>query len=366
MIERLRVRNYLCVHDATLDLGSLTVLLGRNGSGKSALLGAAERLVNFGRGGLERTFGAPPYSLADVVCRSAAPLGRLTLDARLRDEDGRRLDYAVSFERTGPEDAPRVAEETLAEVSGAPVASQADARRERLPTLLDLGLPACRGAARVLRGARFHDLDPSAIAQPVAPEHALLRRDGGGVAAFLASLRDRDPARVEALQARLVALRPGTRGLRVWSLRDDLLTWGIEDEGLGGWRIPAAHVSWGDRLLVGILCALYGAPAGGLVSVEEIDRGFHPGRYLDVVDLLTEATEVGLDGSGPLQVVATTHSPALVSRLGDRLDALRLIERSESGTNVRPMEVAVRQHLGVERPDAPLGEVWMTGLLESG
>src|SRR4029079_11323863 len=63
MIERLKVNGYLSLVDAEIRFTPLTVLLGRNGAGKSALLDALERLGSYARGGVERAFGPPPYSL---------------------------------------------------------------------------------------------------------------------------------------------------------------------------------------------------------------------------------------------------------------------------------------------------------------
>lgn len=40
MVRRLRVRNFLCLRDATVDLGPLTILIGPNASGKSAIFKA--------------------------------------------------------------------------------------------------------------------------------------------------------------------------------------------------------------------------------------------------------------------------------------------------------------------------------------
>ena len=41
-VQSLHVKNYRCIRDAELSLDSRTALVGRNGSGKSAFLGALE------------------------------------------------------------------------------------------------------------------------------------------------------------------------------------------------------------------------------------------------------------------------------------------------------------------------------------
>lgn len=41
-ISSIRVRNYRCIEDEKLDCDALTVLVGRNGAGKSSFLRALE------------------------------------------------------------------------------------------------------------------------------------------------------------------------------------------------------------------------------------------------------------------------------------------------------------------------------------
>lgn len=43
VLTRLRIENYRCLHDVTIDFEPLTVLVGANGSGKSAILSALSR-----------------------------------------------------------------------------------------------------------------------------------------------------------------------------------------------------------------------------------------------------------------------------------------------------------------------------------
>jgi AAA15 family ATPase/GTPase len=128
---------------------------------------------------------------------------------------------------------------------------------------------------------------------------------------------------------------------------------------------PACHLSWGDRQLVGLLCVLYGAKAEATIALEEIDRGFHPSRYQAVLNLLSEAAHQGLEGRPKTQIVATTHSPSFINKLGDRLDEIRLVTRvPQGGTIVRSLRDVANEKLGTTEMSAPLGEVWEMGLLE--
>ena len=71
----------------------------------------------------------------------------------------------------------------------------------------------------------------------------------------------------------LFRLVSGTRALRVWGGAAGQVYWGIEDDRSEIWRCPAPLLSWGDRLLVGILCVLFAAEPGSVVGLEEVDRG---------------------------------------------------------------------------------------------
>src|SRR5262249_36873427 len=108
------------------------------------------------------------------------------------------------------------------------------------------------------------------------------------------------------------------------------------------------------------------APPGGTIALEEIDRGFHPSRYSQIIELLTEVAYEGITGEGPTQVIVTTHSPSFVNKLTDLTDNIRLVTRAPNGgTVVRPLEEVMRTRLGSAHPtDQPLGETWEMGLLE--
>ena len=251
--------------------------------------------------------------------------------------------------------------------SGQLVAAWSFKARPASGTILrpDAPNPLVERIASHLKSVRVFDLDPRAIEQPSEDRESVLSRDGYGVGAYLGKLQEEDPARFADIEERVRQLRPGTKGLRVWGGGPGKLYWGIEDQRGEDWRCPAPLLSWGDRVLVGILCVLFAAEAGSVVGLEEIDRGFHPSRYQAVVDLMSEAAYKGMGGRGPLQIIATSHSPALVSRFQDRLDELRLVSRAAGGTTtVASMDEEVRRRLGEDSTAAPIGEVWAMGLLD--
>lgn len=82
-IRRFTARNFLCHQESTLKLFPITVLVGPNGGGKSALFDA---LINFSmvsRGRLASAFGPGPFSFQATRFRGAAPTERIGFEAEL-------------------------------------------------------------------------------------------------------------------------------------------------------------------------------------------------------------------------------------------------------------------------------------------
>lgn len=366
MIEHLKVNGYLSLVDAEIRFTPLTLLLGRNGAGKSALLDALERLGSYARGGVERAFGPAPYSLGFLRSHGHGDIPITTFEVDLSLPEGGTYRYRLSL-RESNRQADIVEEQVTRPATGETVAAWSRRSPPSSGTILrpDSSNPILEGIASQLKAVRVFDLNPREIERPSDEGLSALSRDGFGIGAFLARLQEEEPERFGDLEGRLQKMRPGTKALKVWGGAAGQIFWGIEEPLTSDWRYPAPLLSWGDRVLVGILCLLFAAESGSILGLEEIDRGFHPSRYGAVVDLLSEASSHGVGGRGPVQIIATSHSPALVSRFQDRLAELRLVSRAATGaTRITSMQEEVKQRLGAAQPSAPIGEVWAMGLLD--
>ncbi len=138
-----------------------------------------------------------------------------------------------------------------------------------------------------------------------------LSRDGHNMAAVLYGLRSRLGA--EALQPILALIRevPEERFadldfIVAEQTRDVLLALKREN----GTLIDARILSDGTLRLLAILAALETLPAGALLLLEDYDAGLHPSR----VKLLTERLWRRCKTRG-IRVLATTHNPAALSAL---------------------------------------------------
>ena len=81
----------------------------------------------------------------------------------------------------------------------------------------------------------------------------------------------------------------------------------------GGREISAYSASDGTLRFLAMLAALLGPDPAGLYFIEEIENGIHPSRLHLLLDLIERQT-----AKGKIQVVATTHSPALLTVMSDR------------------------------------------------
>jgi len=369
MLEKLHVHGFRTLVDTEVTFDPLTLMIGRNGSGKTSLLDALKLLGNFARGGVDRAFGPPPWSLGWQRTRGMGQINAVRFEVHLRVTTDEKYRYLLSLQEKRGE--PCVVEERLTRIRDHFTVASFDFHAPpESGTILKPPSNAThaeeiRAVSEVFRRVTTYELNPSEIERGNDPEHQYISRDGFGVAGYLASLRDTSPERFKNIQHRLQKFRPETESIEVWS-GGNTLYWGLRDRGQDR-AFQAPHLSWGDRQLVGVLCVLdqNSSEAGATIAFEEIDRGFHPSRYGQVVELLSEAAYDGIDDGPPIQIVVTSHSPSFVNRLGDRIGELRMVSRVPSGaTLVRPVAELLREALGPDPIEQPVGEIWEMGMLD--
>lgn len=365
VLERMQVHGFRTLVETDVDFDPLTIMIGKNGAGKTSILDALQLIGNFARGGVNRAFGPPPWSLGWQRTKGIGTIHAIQFDVQVR-VNNQRYRYRLSLNESN--DSPRVEEERLTRLDDHTTVASFDYRDpppsgtilnpgEGVPFADEIG-----SISRVFRSVVSYELNPSVIERGNDPEHAFIGRDGFGVAGFLANLKDNNPGRFASLEDRLRRFRPETEAIDVWA--SGRLFWGLRDQSQPR-AFPAVHLSWGDRQLVGLLCVLYSTDSGSTIAIEEIDRGFHHSRYVEVIELLSEAAYDGIDGAPPMQIVITTHSPAFVNKLSDRLSEIRMVTRVPGGgTIIHPLKDLVHEKLGPGELAQPLGEIWEMGLLE--
>ena len=364
MLQRLRVDGFRTLVNTEIRFDPLTIMIGKNGVGKTNILDSLQLLGNFSRGGVDRAFGPPPWSLSWQRTKGIGYIPLVKFELQVKTEE--LYNYVLGLSEKDA--TPLVTEERLMHPDdNRTVASLGPGKRPQSGTILnpEKGLcePAIEQVSRMLKSVISYELNPALIEQPNDPKHDYVSREGFGIAGVLANLKDSDRDSFFRLQARFLRFRPETESIEIWSSAGKVV-WGLRDKGQD-YPFPAVHLSWGDRQLMGLLCVLYLTAPGATIAIEEIDRGFNPARYAEVVEVLSEAAYDGLDGRGRIQIVVTTHSPSFLNRLDDRLGEIRLVSRVAHGTTiVKSLLDVTRERIGTDAPDSSVGELWESGLLE--
>jgi len=405
MLTKLKLVDFKSFVDETIELAPLTFIVGANASGKSNLFDAIRLLKGLGEG----------LSLQDVI-RGRADVwrgirGGASEIARSGSSEF-RLESEWALER-----------ETLAHLLEVQVDPRVQIARERLEGagkkmgqyLFDTHAPALgndkglvgggglRVAFKSTGGGRnateiVHS-DQSLLVQlgqerrlhPLVPDMSQLLRASMRRALFL----DIRPHLMRGFASRR-ATDLGSSGENIsavlWELcRDtdqklDIVDWlselcaptvqdikFIEVEELddvmlqlveeGGTPVSARSLSDGTLRFLGELTALLTAPEGSLLLVEEIENSLHPARMHLLVQLLVSATS-----NRNIQVLATTHSPLVLSALKN--EAPDILRQALICGRIRGTEGTVARRLGdleyfddvVER--SGIDRLFTTGWLE--
>ena len=387
MITSLRLVNFKNFADETLKVGPFTVIVGANASGKSNLRDAFRFLHGISRG----------YTLAEILGGKSGPGGQVDWEpirgapnevVRLGELSpnvppcfslqlelnlsGKNTSYSIKIARR-PDSQNRflLMEENL-RIESETVYATTETDDSHLQLILgdDLEVPdlferfqpvlaklfssiglelALRLIARVnsisaqdigltldlqnfLTGMRFLDLVPARMREPAFPGSELgdygqnlpsvlaeICADSGRRATLMSWLQELTPMDVKDLEF----LRDPSGRVHLYIVERN------------GRRVSAYSASDGTLRFLGILAALLNPNEGGLYFFEEIDSGIHPSRLWLLLDLIERQT-----AQGKIQVITTTHSPALLAWMSDTtFEHTSVVYRDEywSDSVIRPV-----------------------------
>ncbi len=323
MIASIDFTNFKVLRSARIELGPFNLIIGPNGSGKTSVLLALQRL---------RQFAARPPVFGPLPARQRATGGLLhfrfaapfaDIEALLEcapDGSGRALHVA------GPGDLPARWTQLLS----------------RLTTL------------------RVVALDQAALARP-SPAGApiLLGDDGTNLPAALDRLQREEPATHAAIEAEFRRILPEYRAIGAEAAADGTRRLYAEIEGEAR-RLGAEDLSQGTLVLIGLLVLTQVHPRPAILCLEEIDRGIHPRLLREIRDLLyrMSAPEGGTPAS---QILTTTHSPYLLDLFRDQLE--EVIVAQKRGAEATFERLSDREDLRDAIGNASLGDLWYSGIL---
>jgi predicted ATPase len=176
------------------------------------------------------------------------------------------------------------------------------------------------GVERVIKSLRgIFVLDPiPAHMREYTPFSEHLQPDARNIAGVIAALPEAQKTRIEQTLTNYVKHLPERDIRRIWAepvgkFNSDAMLYCEEQWGEDNRTsmIDARGMSDGTLRFLAILTALLTRPEKSLLVVEEVDNGLHPSRSALLLQMLRE-----VGGQRNIDVLVTTHNPALLDALG--------------------------------------------------
>lgn len=410
MLKEIELTNWKSFRDARLYLDPLTVLIGTNSSGKSNTLDALLLLnrlatgmlitpslagdVNMPgvRGGLEwaclkpnTTFSLKAISASDTDENTEfhylIDIEIQETQAVIRSESLQRVKYRsrtkgnpfkIWLYRTDePErNAPSITARLYNKKQGSPkhatrvasVLSQLHVQKTRKE--VEEGI---QQVVKDLTGIFILDPIPSHMRDYTALSEQL-ESDASNIAGVLAALDSTEREEIENILTDYVKHLPEKDIVRIYSEtvgrfnRDAMLycdeVWG---EKTNVHTVDARGMSDGTLRFLAVLTALLTRPQSSILVVEEIDNGLHPSRSELLVKMLKE-----VGGKRSIDILVTTHNPALLDALGPSM--VPFITIAHRNTKSGESELTLLEDIG-NLPkllaSGPVGKLTTLGKIET-
>lgn len=377
MLERVIIRNYKSIGYCDLSLGALTILVGRNGAGKSNFLDALKFVLDGldtsldhaikQRGGLDsvrrkstghpRNFAIelslllPDYYKAiygfEISAAGRGVFAVKTERLRIRTFSGNE---AASYSVSGGE-----LESHSAELMP-PVT------HDRLYLVTAASLPEFRPVYDALRAMGFYNLNPDEMKKLQSPDAGeLLHRDGGNIASVIARLAMHEKSALRRVKQYLHTIVPSVTDFeRIPVGPSETLQFRQPVKGADhDWRFYAQNMSDGTLRALGALVAVHqrvnGSIPTNLIGIEEPETALHPAASGALMDALSEAAE-------DTQVIVTSHSPELLDAEEIHANNILVAESYEGQTHITELDDA--SHNAIQRHLYSAGELLRMDQLE--
>ncbi len=360
MIESIEVKGFKTLQDVVIPLAEgITVLVGANNSGKSNILLLLSLVAATVRTGSFAKAAALFGGIDSLVTRGAKR--DLSITVRFRDGESTaayQLGFPdqeiVSYSVPGGGELKVSRDDNGVFISPEGGGVRAAVGSGLFHWVMQPGVPVSVVALhRALINLEVRDLSVSAIREAsLALGGAKLERDGRNLAAVLDDL---NPDMLEAVERNVKEAAPEIRRVLVRNaIEPGKRVVGVQEA--GGGIFTANEMSDGLLLFIGLSVATaLAGDASSVLGIEEPERGVHPRRIRDLVDLMRLVVKAGS------QVVVTTHSPELLNEFRDQPESVVILDRDASGTRVT--RLSDRQDWISDMEGKPLGEIWYSGIL---
>lgn len=367
-LRRVRIRGYKSIVFCDVTLEPLTILVGRNASGKSNFLDALAFLRDALRGGLSQAL-ADHGGMESLVCKSD-DVKHISIEIESNQILGQDflLEYALEVPLTSSGELPNPVEryrrtrlsdskekrftregKTVSWFDGIGPSSEGSIINALIDPMFDylvLNLfgphldAADRHLAKELQRFGLYNFNPRAIRPPGKPRPGrLLEPDGSNLASVIETTRKSEAWSIARVGQYLKAIT------RTVDLADVVPIGGYEaiqflvsrSDQSPPMKFDSSAMSDGTlRALAALVAAFQYIPPFGylsLIAIEEPETSLHPAAMNALVDALDEATL-------RTQILLSTHSAEMLDNPTIRPESIRVVEMVDGATVIGPVDEA--------------------------
>lgn len=354
-LRRIVLKNYKSIGYCDVQLGSLTFLVGANGSGKSNFLDALHLVRDALSGSLDNALNERG-GLNEVRRRSTGHPHNFGIRLEFTLPDGRMGHYAFTIAALeGGAYEVKAEECTLGRKGVGPrfkvergvVVESSESTfpaltADRLALVAASGMAAFRPVFDAITAMGFYNLNPKLMREPQKPQDGrLLKPVGENVTSVIAHLERSAPEKITEIETYLRTVVPSVHGFERRQI-GPLETLEFRQEVAGSkapWRFFAQNMSDGTLRALGVLTALFQGNRDFtplVVGIEEPETALHPAASAALREALSKAAL-------RTQIIVTSHSPDLLDDA--QIDPGRILAVvSEGGvTKLAPLDAASRK-----------------------
>lgn len=355
-ITRVVLKNYKSIAACDVQLGPLTFLVGRNGSGKSNFLDALRFVADALNSSLDHAI-RDRGGINDVLRRSRGHPNHFSIRLEFTLPEDFTGHYAFQIRKRSPGGYEVRTEEcsvqnergqTLKEyfridngvVTDTSMKVAPAAATDRLYLVNASGLPEFRPVYDAFSRMGFYNLNPDKIRDLQDPDPGdLLLRDGRNLTSVFAQL---SPIAKQDIEEYLAIIVPGVRGVEIEKFGSKE-TLAFRQDVAGDkhpWRFLASNMSDGTLRLLGILVALFQGNHDArkrvpLVGIEEPEIAIYPAMTGVLFDEFRYPAYKA-------QVITTCHSPDLLEDKHLDVDSILAVEAHDGNTVIAPVDEVSR------------------------
>ncbi len=337
MIKEIRYKNFKALRDTTLPLGRFTLIVGANGTGKTTAVKALSQIEKIN----EESF------VNNLTKGLNETTDQIQIEVFWNDFSHRRTVFSKEIPVNHYIDKNQ---NILGGTSGS------------FANSLDLTYKH-KDEADAVRRFRLFALNTEKIVKPTNLKPNIeLNSDGENLAGVLWQIQSSEPEVFEALN----------RELQHWFPDFDRIVFEIPEDGkvsflfrttYGKHKIKAEDLSDGTLLALAYLTLAYLPNPPKIVAFEEPEKGIHPRLLENIQEAMYRLAYPENYGEKrePVQVIATTHSPYLLDLYKDFPEEIVISSKDKKGVHFE--RLIDKPHYEEVLLDAPLGEIWYSGIL---